>query len=206
MSSEVSALIAERDQIENEIMELVAFLTAPDMPGLKGSLVDSEGFPLPNMDLYRVREARQRYNRLNNDYTDIMNKIEHSIHALHSQASEEEVHSTSERAVADPIAVSIEKPQHLPFARISEVTEGSPASTAEIRPEDRVVAFGPINHSNHSELRALGPFVRESENQDVAVVVLRKNAVNQDQLFTLTVRPQTWHGQGLLGCRFLPIS
>lgn len=55
-----------------EIEEIVDYLTQPGMPGLKGPLVDSEGFPLNNVDLYSVRQMRQRYNILNNDYSTIM--------------------------------------------------------------------------------------------------------------------------------------
>jgi 26S proteasome non-ATPase regulatory subunit 9 len=203
---EVSELIAQRDRIETEITELVNYLTGPGMPGLAESLIDEEGFPLPNLDLYRIRESRQRFNRLNNDYTDLMNKIEQGLHRLHSEAPEQEQEGPRGRvAHAEPIGVTTER-EVRPFAKISEVSEASPASSAGIRPEDRVVSFGPINFTSHEELTALGRFVRENENHDVAMVVQRINAVNQMEVVSLTVRPQQWHGQGLLGCRFLPDS
>lgn len=41
-------------------MEISEYLESPGMPGVKGSLVDNEGFPLANIDLFEVRKLRNR--------------------------------------------------------------------------------------------------------------------------------------------------
>ena len=46
----------QRTAIEQEMAAIVEMLDGPGMPGLHSSLVDEEGFPLANIDLYKVRE------------------------------------------------------------------------------------------------------------------------------------------------------
>jgi 26S proteasome non-ATPase regulatory subunit 9 len=77
---------AQRTAIELEINGILEYLNGPGMPGLHNPLVDSEGFPLPDIDLYRVREMRNRWHVLNTDYTEIMNKMEAELHSLHASA------------------------------------------------------------------------------------------------------------------------
>lgn len=50
----------KRLEMEKEIFELTDFLTADGMPGVSGSLIDREGFPLPNVDHMAVRTARNK--------------------------------------------------------------------------------------------------------------------------------------------------
>ncbi len=45
------ALGNKQKEIEEEIFALSECLTAPGMPGLKGNLVDSEGFPRADIDI-----------------------------------------------------------------------------------------------------------------------------------------------------------
>lgn len=53
----IKALYAERSSMETEMAEIAQRLSGPGMPGLRGSLVDAEGFPMPGVDLYAVRET-----------------------------------------------------------------------------------------------------------------------------------------------------
>jgi 26S proteasome non-ATPase regulatory subunit 9 len=57
----VKDLVLQKDEAEQEIQELTAYLTAPGMPGLSGGLVDGEGYPLADVDkIIAVRQARHR--------------------------------------------------------------------------------------------------------------------------------------------------
>ena len=51
---------------------------------MKGSLVDDKDFPLNNIDVYAVREARGKIIRLENDAKDIMNNIQKKLEELHA--------------------------------------------------------------------------------------------------------------------------
>ena len=53
----IKALYAERSVMESEMAEIAQRLSGPGMPGLRGSLVDGEGFPIPGVDLYAVRRG-----------------------------------------------------------------------------------------------------------------------------------------------------
>lgn len=55
------------------------------MPGLTGKLVDEEGFPRADIDLYAVRGARHRLHVLKTDYMEVRDQIEKELHALHAQ-------------------------------------------------------------------------------------------------------------------------
>jgi len=50
----------QRTLIEQEIFELTDFLTGEGMPGINGSLIDREGFPIPNVDHMAIRTARNK--------------------------------------------------------------------------------------------------------------------------------------------------
>jgi len=53
--------------MEQEMSAISARLSASDAPGLRGSLVDPEGFPIAGCDLYAVRADRGRYNGASDD-------------------------------------------------------------------------------------------------------------------------------------------
>lgn len=50
------------------------------MPGVSGPLVDDEGFPRGDIDLYAVRQARNKYVCAQTDHIEIMRKIEQAGH------------------------------------------------------------------------------------------------------------------------------
>ena len=55
----VTSLYAAREAMETEMASIAGRLSQPGAPGLKGSLVDEEGFPIPGVDLYAVRADRE---------------------------------------------------------------------------------------------------------------------------------------------------
>jgi 26S proteasome regulatory subunit N4 len=190
----------EKEKIEKEIEDICKFLTGPGMPGLKGSLIDSEGFPLSGIDLYQIRQARQRYNVLNNDYTVLMNKIEAELHSYFGNSESVNAKVTQEVPVRVQVGLN-DSP--VAFAEITEVTQASPASIAGFVPRDRIVKFGNVNYTNHNQLNSLADFVRANEGNQIKVLVLRGPENSQ---VTLNVTPQKWDGPGILGCRFRPIN
>ena len=201
MSREVVLKLSEeKEKIEKEIKDLVDYLCGPDMPGIKGSLTDSEGFPLAGVDLYRIRQSRQRYNILNNDYTAVMQKIESEIHAYFGSPDTFASKNISEQPIRLEVGLN-DNP--IPFAEISEVTELSPAYNAGLRIGDKIIAFGLVNYANHDALNGLSRFVRESEGKRVKIKVLKPL---DNSLVDLVVTPMRWEGTGILGCRFKPLN
>jgi 26S proteasome non-ATPase regulatory subunit 9 len=75
---EFKALDKQRAVIEAEMQLIVEELcTGGGAPGLKGSLVDSEGFPRADIDVYNVRHKRHRFACLQTDLKEVTMKIEH---------------------------------------------------------------------------------------------------------------------------------
>ena len=54
------------------------------MPGVKGSLVDAEGFPRADIDLFEVRKLRNRLACLQTDHCNLMKELDGALLNLHS--------------------------------------------------------------------------------------------------------------------------
>jgi len=195
------ALEAQKTQLENEIHKIYEELNKPGMPGVTGSLIDSEGFPLQGIDHYKIRQQRQKYHVLNNDYTKLMQQIEYELANYFGSSQTPQRLENTNRTQELSVGVSVSSPLR-PFAEVTEVSSGSPARESGIKEKDLVVKFGPIDFSNHENLSALARVVQENLGQSIPVLVRRKNAVNEEVEHPLEITPNTWAGPGLLGCRF----
>lgn len=56
-----------------------------DNVGMSGPLVDQEGFPRNDIDIYQVRQARQTIICLQNDHKELMNQIQSQLNLYHSE-------------------------------------------------------------------------------------------------------------------------
>ena len=68
MREELLKIMKDKDDIEKAIMDINEYLTASGMPGLKGNLVDEEGFPRADLDLFEIRKMRNRLACLQTDH------------------------------------------------------------------------------------------------------------------------------------------
>lgn len=68
---------------------------------MHGPLVDEEGFPRNDIDIYKVRQARQQIICLQNNHKDLMKLIEQLIHQLHGEAKQEVSHEQLSQQTAD---------------------------------------------------------------------------------------------------------
>ncbi len=68
MREDLLKLMKEKDDIEKAIMDITEYLSAPGMPGVKGTLVDEEGFPRADLDLFEIRKMRNRLACLQTDH------------------------------------------------------------------------------------------------------------------------------------------
>ena len=73
-----------KEDIEEELEAHLNTLQALGV-GMDQPLVDEEGFPRADIDLYQIRESRQRVNILKNDAKDILNEIEKCLHEIHAK-------------------------------------------------------------------------------------------------------------------------
>jgi 26S proteasome non-ATPase regulatory subunit 9 len=215
----VKALYAERETLESEMASISERLSAPGAPGLRGALVDREGFPIPGVDLYAVRADRGRYATLRNDHVARTAEVERAIADLHASApsssgrhADASAPAASAPAASAPAAPSrppvVAAPSPgsspgIPFAIIDDVTPGSPAHDAGLAVGDRVVAFGGVTaerNPSSDPLPAVAARLAACENVPVPALVIRRGARVEVQ-----VTPRRWGGRGLLGCHMRPV-
>lgn len=224
-------LTRKKDEIENEVNELMNFLDScgPDV-GISGKLVDSEGFPRSDVDIYAIRRARNRIAILNTDYSNVMKEIEEKLFDIHSK---EKIYVPVEKTEKDSGSGALLEEQGYPFGFIDSVLEGSPAFQCGIRMGDIVLGFGDLK--SESELSSqeeskhlitqLSSIVLKNLDKVIKVTVLRSNNrpsedlmselssyINKSDLSykhlnleefekkTLDLVPRKWDGPGYLGC------
>jgi 26S proteasome non-ATPase regulatory subunit 9 len=229
--SRLHALNARRDGIEGELGMLVEVLQSASCGavGLKGALIDSEGFPRADVDLYDVRRKRHRVAVLQTDHKDIMQVLETELKALHrvlKQISKfgGETALQQQPAAAPPSVPSarqqpsnggggdektIEESDALSAAAVVSVSQVLPEPFARV---ESVAAGSPAEAAGlrvgdqvvsfgdeTQKLANLGPIVRDNENRSVPVNVVRSGARVE-----LALIPRAWSGRGLLGCYLVP--
>ena len=87
----LNQLIAQRELLETEADAIGSELMSPGArgeppAGIKTPVVDKEGFPRGDVDVYRVKLLRGRLACINTDHKRLMKEIEHEIHSLHQSA------------------------------------------------------------------------------------------------------------------------
>ncbi|KAH7905309.1 hypothetical protein BJ138DRAFT_1095245 [Hygrophoropsis aurantiaca] len=193
------ALMSQKDDIEAELNAQVAILKANSCD-LTSPLVDQDGFPRADVDLYAVRYARKRINELRNDLKDTMNEIGKVLEAVYDPS----LAAPSTGAPPDPQVKSASDSlgSLKPFAKVNGVAPGSPASQADLRREDLILKFGHLTQGSFatSSLQPLADLVSANENRELQVTVLRSN---ETLILNFTPR-QGWGGRGMLGCHILP--
>ncbi|KAM4577532.1 26S proteasome non-ATPase regulatory subunit 9 [Odontesthes bonariensis] len=194
---DVTLLIKKKDEIEEQIKAYYDVLEDQGV-GVEGPLVDGEGFPRADINLYQIRTARHNISCLQNDHKAIMADIEEALHKLHAREKakrEQDEMEAQEEAMERQVALP------RPFARVDAVTEGSPASGAGLRVGDEVIEFGSVNTENFQNLQNIASVVQHSEGKPLRVSVIRAGQKAQ-----MSLTPQRWAGRGLLGCNIVPVQ
>ncbi|XP_075034107.1 26S proteasome non-ATPase regulatory subunit 9 [Mixophyes fleayi] len=195
---DVQQLIAKKDEIEAQIKAYYEVLEDQKNIGMDGPLVDAEGYPRADVDLYQVRTARHNIVCLQNDHKTIMKDIEEALYSLHARDKEKRQKDEAEAQVE-----ALQRSHVLPvaFARVDTVTSGSPASMSGLQVGDEIAKFGSVNINNFQTLQNIANVVQHSEGRPLSVTVIRDGkSVN------LGLTPQRWNGKGLLGCNIIPIK
>lgn len=189
----VLKLIERKDDIEKSLKELKDVLDTNKV-GMNDALVDQDGFPRQDIDVYQVRHARHKIICFQNDHKAIMQEIELGLHKIHSQSGETAMDCPRE----EPVKKDLDSK---PIAKVNFVNEESPASLAGLQVDDFILSFGTIKHENFKSLQDIGSVVQHSVGRKVPVVVRRGDSIHR-----LILTPKEWSGKGLLGCNIVPIE
>ncbi|KAJ2940876.1 hypothetical protein O0L34_g10136 [Tuta absoluta] len=207
----VLRLMAEKDRLESEIRDQNMILQTNNV-GMHDPLVDSEGYPRTDIDVYKVRHARHNIICLQNDHKAIMRRIEQGLAEVHAELRPDGVnqaplnqngsaftngHALNGVSHSGDDIMSIRE-NDVGFATITFVHEGSPADVAGLQPQDEVFQFGSINIHNFVDIMQVHNVVTHSVGQNVRLLVRRNNCV-----LNLSVTPRPWGQPGLLGCQIV---
>lgn len=203
----VMQLIQEKDRIESEIREQTAILETNHV-GMHEPLVDQDGFPRNDIDVFKVRHARHQIICLQNDHKNIMKRIERGLADVHAdllvsnvENQQVNVATTSSNGQmnghsnGDNVRNDVNETC---FATVGFVNNGSPADMAGLCEYDEIIEFGSINHLNFRDMTQIMDLVGHSVNQRINVKIRRNNSV-----LNVTVIPKPWLQPGLLGCQIL---
>ncbi|KAJ8874287.1 hypothetical protein PR048_025133 [Dryococelus australis] len=185
--------LASRTRLEKDITHLIPLGSKVNNIDMKEPLVDADGFPRQDIDVYQVRHARHRIICLMNDHKALMKQIEQGLITIHSQIRES--------GVADGLISPQPREYDTPIARVSFVSPQSPAERAGLIAEDLIVEFGSVNSANFKTLQDVATVVKHSVGRSINLRILR-----EDRLLSLTMTPGTWAGRGLIGCNILPVE
>ncbi|KAJ6477417.1 hypothetical protein C8R47DRAFT_984887 [Mycena vitilis] len=187
-----------RMHIEEQLQLQASILSSNAGAGMQSSLVDADGFPRSDIDIYAVRNARIRIIELRNDLSAVTNDLALALQSVYNPA----------------LAPPPDEPQSSgkPFAKVDGVSPGSPAAEAKLslttppkglQRNDLVVRFGALTQQSFSSssLKPLVDVVAAHENRSIPLKVLRS-----EQEVYLSLTPKAWGGRGLLGCHIVPYS
>ncbi|XP_029651253.2 LOW QUALITY PROTEIN: 26S proteasome non-ATPase regulatory subunit 9-like [Octopus sinensis] len=194
-TTNMEELMKKKKEIEDEISEYGEILEQQGGVGMTEALVDKEGYPRADIDLYSVRSSRQKIICLQNDHKAVMKEIEEELHRIHAKAREEKGARYKKRTPALRFQL-----QFSSLFKIDRVDHGSPAFTASLRVGDQVLRFGSISRTNFKTLQDVAKVVQHSIDKSISVTVLRDGKEQR-----LTLVPQKWSGQGFLGCNIVPL-
>ncbi|KYO39731.1 26S proteasome non-ATPase regulatory subunit 9 isoform B [Alligator mississippiensis] len=195
---DVQCLVRRKDEIEAQIRACYELLEDQKGVGMSEPLVDAEGYPRADIDLYQVRTARHNIICLQNDHKAVMRQVEEALHQLHAREKEKRARDEAE-AQAEAVSQNQSLPQ--PFARVNAVTPGSPASLAGLQVDDEIVEFGSVKAHNFQTLQNIATVVQHSEGKPLSVSVIRGG-----EKVHLGLTPKRWAGKGLLGCNIVPLQ
>jgi 26S proteasome non-ATPase regulatory subunit 9 len=228
---ELLELEERKRAIVEEAEALLEVLNAP-LPdgspgvGLTGKLVDDEGFPRADVDLYQVRTLRHQLACLKTDRKALEAEIEAKLVLLHDlmqresepigepataqrQQQGEQQPSTVVSKITETatpgLNAGVLEEKLVPIARVDLVMNESPAALAGLHVGDRVLRYGDIKFvaGQKDEKPQLADIASETSRnlgQSIPVEVMR--GMEHVKLF---LTPQAWSGPGSLGCHLMPV-
>ncbi|XAO23939.1 hypothetical protein I312_102724 [Cryptococcus bacillisporus CA1280] len=200
------ALVQRKDAIQKEIDVLNDILSTHGATA-STSLLDNEGYPRGDLDIYAIRHARSSLVRLQNDrrtVTDLLATALHDAFVPSSSSSEQQSNGSVSIPSSQTNGYSARTRQtawpERAVAKVNTVAVNSPASVAGLKAQDMIYSFAGIDHTSQGGLQAIGAAVAQSEGTPLPLLIMR----GQERL-QLTLTPQSgWGGRGLLGCHILP--
>ncbi|KAG5508731.1 hypothetical protein JKF63_05229 [Porcisia hertigi] len=212
LREELRRLDTQKVALESRLSDALAYLASTPV-GLRGRLLDDEGFPRDDCDLYAVRTARNTADCTRNDLRSLSERMYALLNALHHKTQEEAELQMVQDAAArrQRQAAAAKRVQRMaevqrvsrlkPFLLVTKVDANSPAEEAGLSVGMQILQYGAVTRA---ELIAEGlqALAKETATHEGAPLVIwvRKPSELEDDPSELVLVPQRWSGSGLLGC------
>ncbi|KAG5508902.1 hypothetical protein GH5_06115 [Leishmania sp. Ghana 2012 LV757] len=218
LREELRRLDEQKAALERKLTDALQYLASTPV-GLRGRLLDDEGFPRDDCDLYAVRTARNTADCTRNDLRALSDRLHCLINELHRQTQEEAqlqmVQDAATRrqrqAAAEKRAQRMAELQRVsrlkPCLVVAKVDASSPAEEAGLSVGMQILQYGAVTQAEliAEGMQALAKETATHEGEPI-VVWVRKPGELEDDPSELVVVPQRWHGPGLLGCALDRVS
>ncbi|XP_014247156.1 26S proteasome non-ATPase regulatory subunit 9 [Cimex lectularius] len=196
-SSETKRTILElrekRDSLEKVMKEMSEILAEQNV-GMEDPLVDTEGYPRADIDVYNVRKARRTIIMTRNDLIHINERLKELLEKLMPSYPDGE----RDWGVYPPVKTDECSKQ---LAVIKDVQKGSPVELSGLMEGDIIMQFGTVTSLNFKSIEDIAQEVNTNIDLYIKVLVMRGNNLKR-----VNVRPKIWTGKGLLGCKIVPYS
>ena len=195
--------------------------------GMNAALVDEEGFPRADVDVYTVRHARHTVVVGQNDIKAITNQLQVKLEELHAMTEEDVRRSeaflkVSSHKSAVPSAAAHREQQKvsvvevatpaigdLPgFLQVDDAAPNGPGYQCGLRTGDIIHRIGDdsttatsITKGNYTGMQQLAEFVGSREGSMIPLLV-SSPSVSTLLMVEQFLVPQRWEGRGLLGVTF----
>lgn len=221
----IREMMKRRDELESEASLLTHQLLSPGPngqppAGLKDPLIDEEGFPRGDIDLYEIRRQRNRLSVINTDHKNLMKEIEKELQVIYASYPSNETQATlsqdkdqttpsnsigmmasSSPPPPSPSPSNTSQIISIPFAIIDEILPHSPAQVSGLVDGDELIQFDSIDGKIQNPLSFIPQIVSKNANHPINLKI-RRNGVEMP----ITLIPQAWSGRGLLGCHLSPVG
>ena len=227
LKRELKELDKERAKMEAKVFEALGFLKDMGV-GMNASLIDEEGFPRNDVDVYAVRGARNTVARGQNDLKSLTNLLQIKLEELHA-LTEEDVRR-SEGFLKEPTrpggpsALDRSKVSVVPvaevaaptaadcpgFLQVDAVAPGGPGYQCGLRVGDRIHRIGgtgpedQITKATYTGMQQLAEYIGAREGAMVPLLVSSPE-ISDVLLIEQFLVPQRWEGRGLMGATFTEV-
>lgn len=203
-TDDLHSLLEARQKIEHELDTYAAVLDRNHID-LTSPLITQDGFPRSDIDVANVRIARTAIIRLKNDHKEVETRIEAAVHeAFKNGTPLKGTHKDNDVGQLQTGGAAVDAA----FCYINSVASGSPAETAGLRRNDKIVTFGPVNIVNHDKLQGLAREVSRAviDAQSISLTLAREEGA-AILVLKKSLQPRSdWGGRGVVGAHFLPIA
>ncbi|ORZ12281.1 hypothetical protein BCR42DRAFT_420354 [Absidia repens] len=202
---EAKQLINLSDRIFTQIRELEEELQSRGI-GMIDYLADSNEYPRSTIDRTTARHIQHQVYRLRNDHKRVMEQVEAMLEQFHQSSSRttrrwqrlaESSDDNSDGSMEPPTSET----QLQPFAIVSAVLPGSPASESGLQRNDLVLQFGTVTKDNYHQQSILAAMAQAHLNEPLGIKILR----NHERKVLYSTPRNGWGGLGVLGCHILPL-